>query len=338
MAFSGDGMTSLDMPALDNSLEFDNNLYLDFSGMQGQIAFNIVRGEVAVQAQTDGLKLSSPGQGQLQVGKVRIESDSRRGVADLMLGKGNFTIQHIALSDQQRGFDLAIRDVGIDAATYAEGSNINMLARYQLAAIEADNQLYGPIDVEFELTSISAEAMARIQENIKDMQRQQVPPEQQGMAIMGVFMSVMPAMLEQNPGMALKKFMLNTPQGRVEASLSLKVDNMSITDMGVSEKFLQKLVGDASLKIPESLLYQLMANTTRQQLMVELMKKQDEGAQIPGPEEIERLVEMQVTSQLEGIVGQGFLERQGTDLVAVASLKAGQLSVNGKVIQLPEMQ
>ncbi len=338
MAFSGDGTTRLDIPSLANTLELENNLFLDFSGLQGQIGFNVVNGQVSINAYTPGLRLSSPGQGELRIGKVQLESDSARGVADLMLGKGSFEIEHIAMNDWQRGFGLDVRNIAISAHTFAEAENVNVLASYSVDAFDVDKEHFGPVQIELELTSISAEAMARIQENIKDMQRQQLPPEQQGMAIMGVFMSVMPSLLEQNPGVSLKKFELNTPQGMIQASLSLKVDDMSITDMGVSDKFLQKLVGDASLQIPESLLRQLMSNSTRQQLLMELGKNQDESVELPDPESIEELVEQQVSAQLESLIGQGLLERRGLDLVTVANLKAGLLSINGKMIPLPAMQ
>ena len=338
MAFSGDGVTQLDIPPLADTLELENDLFLDFAGLQGQIEFNVVMGQVSVTAQTAGLRLSSPGQGELRLGQIQVESDSSRGIAGLMLGKGSFEIEQIAMHDWQRDFGLDVRNIAISAQTFAEAENINILASYSVAAIDIDKQRFGPAQLEIELTSISAEAMARIQENIQEMQRQQVPPQQQGMAIMGVFMSVMPSLLEQNPGMSLKKFELNTPQGMIQASLSLKVDDMSITDMGVSDKFLQKLVGDASLQIPESVLRQLMANSTRQQIQIELSKEQDEPVEMPAPEAIEQFVEQQVSAQLESLIGQGLLERKGLDLVTVASLKAGLLSVNGKMIPLPPMQ
>lgn len=337
IAFSGDGKTVVNLPALDKTLEIDNNLFLDFSGLQGQIDFNVVEGKIVIVADTDGLKLYSPGQGLLQIGKVKVKSDSSRGIADLMLGNGVFDIERFSMKDSQRDFQVNVENIIASADTYAEGSNVNLKANYKVGSILVNEERYGPVIFEMEFTSISAEAMARLQQSIQEMQQNQLPPEQQGMAVMGTLMSIMPAILEQNPGMEFKRIEVNTPQGAIKASLSIKADSVSITDIAASDKLFQKLLGDARMQVPETLVRQMLENVTRQQIMAGLASG-EQVIEMPDPEEIQTLVDQQVTAQLDGLIGQGFLERNNGNLVAVASLKSGLLSVNGKMIPLPAMQ
>lgn len=344
LAFSGDGKTLINLPALESPLELDNDMKMDFAGLEGQVEFNVVKGIVIATASSNGLKFYTSDQGELVIGKIHIDSDSRRGIADLMLGQGRFDVASVKIKDRLRGINVNLDKLSVSAKTEAEDEAINMQASYAVDAVDVDGQRYGPALVEVALDSVAAEAMARIQQGITEMQQQQVAPEQQGIAMMGVFMSVMPTILEQNPELALRKFEIKTPQGMIRANLSLKAQNMTIADINVADQFLQKLSGDASLQIPENLLRQMMANTSRQQLQAELMRQYESSAaeaphaELPDAQQIDSMVEQQVDNQLEFMISQGFLERRGSDLVALASLKAGLLSVNGKMVPIPGVQ
>ena len=344
LAFSGDGKTSINLPALESPLVLDNNMMMDFSGLQGQVEFNIVKGIVIATASSNGLKFYSSDQAELVIGKIQIDSDSRRGIADLMLGQGRFDVASVKIKDLRQGIDVNLNKLAVSAQTAAEDQAVNMLASYSVDAVHIDGQRYGPAFIEIAFDSVAAEAMARIQQGVTEMQQQQVAPEQQGIAVMGLFMSVMPALLEQNPKLALRRFEIKTPQGMIKANMSLRAENMTIADISVADQFVQKLVGDASLQIPEKLLRQMMTNTMRQQLQLELMRQLENSAadgpdtELPDPQQIELIVEQQVNNQLELMISQGFLERKDTDLVAIASLQAGLLSVNGNMIPIPGIQ
>lgn len=338
MAFNGDGKTSIDLPALTAPITFENNISLDFKGLQGQVDFNVIEGKVLAEATAEGLTFSSPGQGRLQLGKVILKSDSSRGIADLMLGKGEFTIDAVSMNDFKRDLNVQVSDIAISADAYEQNETVNMTAEYAVQSLVMNREHYGPAVIELELHSIAAEAMGRIQENLREMQQQHIPPEQQGMAMMGVFMSVLPALLERNPGFSLKKMEINTPDGKVLANLSLTADSMSIADISVADNMLKKLVGEASLQIPEKLLKKMMMSASRQEIYAQLLQQKKDTGEMPDISQVEQLVEQMATAQLDGLLAQGLLERKADDIVSVASLKEGHFSVNGQVLSLPGAQ
>jgi len=332
--FSGNGRTDLNIPALEKPLEIDQRLFLEFSGLEGLVDFNVIEGEITIDMQSDGLGITSPGQGKLVIGNIQVQSQSMRGIAGLMLGTGNFAIANVGLTDSQRDIQLEVEDISINANTFAVKNNINMLASYSVGKVIAGQQTYGPAVVEVELTAISAEALATIQENISELKSQPIAPQQQGMAMMGVVMSVLPALLEQSPAMALKKLEFNTPQGKVEANFSLKAEDMTVDDMDAADKLLAKLSGEAFIQIPEVLARQLMANNMRQNVQLALSNSE----KTMQPHEVDELVSNQVNAQLDGLIGQRLIERKGSSLVSVARLKAGILTINGQTLALPPLQ
>lgn len=334
IGFSGDGKTTLNIPAIDQPLAFENNFYLSFAGLQGEINFNLVKASLSLDIAGNGLEFYAPGQGRLTIGKLTGQSDSIRGTSGLMLGEGAVSVAAIKLSDLQRDFELSVEGLAVSAATTESDGALNMQARYQLNSVNSAEGVYGPAVIDFELASVDAEAVARIQENIQEMQQNNVAPQQQGMAMMGMVMSVLPAILERNPALALKKLEVKTPEGLVKASLFLKAESMTIADVSDANRMVQKLAGDASLQIPEKIVREMMLNNARQQILLSLSKDSDPIE----PAQLEELAEMSANSQLNALINQKFIERDGQYLVSVAALKAGLLSINGKTFPLPPMQ
>ena len=55
---------------------------------------------------------------------------------------------------------------------------------------------------------------------------------------------------------------------------------------------------------------------------------------MPTPGELQEMVEAAATEQLDQLLVQGLVEREGSDIATVASLSNGLLTVNGKTVPL----
>ena len=191
--------------------------------------------------------------------------------------------------------------------------------------------------LEDSIDSISAAAEARIQESLKEIKKNQEPPEQKGLAIMGTLMSVLPAMLEHNPEFAIDKLQVSTPQGDVKLNFTLRAQDMKVTDVSMPQSMLQKLVADARLEVPETLVRDALKQVALQQQLAGLQNQADQEEPIDF-EKINENADRQVNSQIEIAINQGFIEKKEGSLVSVASMKAVLLSVYGKPIPLPPVQ
>jgi len=336
ISFSGDGNTKIDLPKLSDPAELDKDLFMDFYGLAGEIDFNLVEGKIALNLAGDGLKLYSPGSGRLEVGKLSLASESVRTVNDLMLGGGDMSVEYFSVTDESSQLSVELDNLGLSASSSIDGSNVNMAASYRFDQLLVADERYGPAELEMEIVSLSAEVMARFQESVREMQQQKLPPQQQGLAMMGVMMSALPAFLEQNPGFRINKFELLTPQGQVSGSFSLAAEDMKVTDVSAAPLMLQKLVGDASVQVPEPLVKQMLMGISLQQAMNSL--NNSGNAEEVDMAALRSNIEQLTTERIEMLIRQGFVERKGNMLVSQAKLKAGLLSVNGKTIPLPQMQ
>jgi len=336
--FSGDGLTKINLPALEEPMKFDNKLLIGFSGLEGEVHFNSIKGNIDILLTSKGMDITSKGEGKLAIGAISLQSYAERGIEGILLGKGNFNIDSFMMNDFKRGLNLNINNIKVQTNTYAVNKNINMLANYEVEALIIDEVKYGPANLEIELTSVSAEAMARIQENVKELQRNKIKPEEMGVAFMGSVMSVLPAVFEQNPTVSINKLEIVTPEGTSKLEFSLKANNMTVVDLSTGPKFLNKLIADASIQVPEVLVKKILSQSVRQRITAALASEDKEIDALA----LEELVAQQVEIQLGGFLTQGFIEKNEanieTYITSRASLKEGLLNVNGKVLPLPVAQ
>jgi uncharacterized protein YdgA (DUF945 family) len=322
---------------LSEAKQLDDELMLDFKGLSGEVNFNTVKGNISITLSGDGLSVYSPGKGRLDINRYQLSSDSNRGINDLMLGNGDFVIDRLAFKDDETDIAVELNNLKIGANTSARDEVLDLEVQYSFDRLQVADQQYGSALLEISFDSISAAAVAKIQESIKEMQQNQVPPEQQGMAMLGTFMSVLPAMLEHNPGFAIERLQVSTPQGDVKFSFSLRSQDMKVTDVSLPQTMVQKLVGDASLEVPETIVRDALKQMALQQQLAALQNQDDAEEEIDFVK-IDEMADMQVNSQIDMALSQGFIEKKGGSLVSVASMKAGLLSVNGKTIPLPQVQ
>ena len=335
--FNSDGHTRINMPALTQARQLNDDLMLDFKGLSGDIQFNTVNGTIVMTLTGEGLSVYSPGKGRLDINRYQLNSDSARGINDLMLGSGDFSIDRVTFNDNETAFGMELNNFQVEAITSARDEVLDLKVTYSLDRLKVADQEYASALLEVSFDSISAAAVARIQESLKEMQQNQVPPEQQGMAIMGTFMSVLPAMLEHNPEFAIDKLQVSTPQGDVKLNFTLRAQDMKVTDVSMPQSMLQKLVADARLEVPETLVRDALKQVALQQQLAGLQNQADQEEPIDF-EKINENADRQVNSQIEIAINQGFIEKKEGSLVSVASMKAGLLSVNGKTIPLPPVQ
>jgi uncharacterized protein YdgA (DUF945 family) len=98
---------------------------------------------------------------------------------------------------------------------------------------------------------------------------------------------------------------------------------------------MEKLAAEASLRIPEKLFRRLLGQQIRLQI-AQLQQAEKISTDLTA-EQLDKLVADQVDGQLQQLVRQGVLERDGEYLATVARFSDGLLTVNGKTIPLAQL-
>jgi uncharacterized protein YdgA (DUF945 family) len=149
-------------------------------------------------------------------------------------------------------------------------------------------------------------------------------------------------LLAGNPEFRLDPLQVNTPDGLIEGSFLAKLDGVRGEDFQQPQRLLDKTTAQARLRLPEVLLqgvirdwarrqFEAIASSTRPEGVAE-----DEATPALDPQELDRQAETMAQQQLEALVQQQLVVRQGDAIVTVARYGGGLLTVNGKTVALPD--
>lgn len=334
LMFSGDGQTILEMPAFTEPLLLDDGVTrVSFYGLSGNIDFNVVKGTLSTNLSSDGLSVQEADKGNLAIGKISMVSEGARGIEDLMMGSGSFKIERISFAEPASFIDFDLENIEIAADTSESGETIGLTALYAVEKLRFGDLNFDNARLELELSSLNARALAQIQQSMQEMQ-QNLPadPQQQGMLIMAEMMKALPTLLKDDPGFAIKTLQITTPEGQVRADFSLQSRGMTIVDLNDPLKLVAKLNGSASVLVPETMVREMLTQSTRQELMAGLAR--NDSTELT-EEQINELANMQVDIQINSFVEQNLIQRDGSNLRASASIRDSQVKVNGKPFAMP---
>ncbi len=151
------------------------------------------------------------------------------------------------------------------------------------------------------------------------------------MAVLGALAGSGQALMESNPKLVIDPLRLQTREGLMEGRFSIQPVGLELGDVNDLMTLLSKLVAEASLKMPEPLYHKLFIH----QMELQFRQQLKEGEQLPDDPEWNARLAAAAERQLNGLLLQGVLERDGDRLVTEATLSDSLLTVNGKMIPLP---
>jgi uncharacterized protein YdgA (DUF945 family) len=225
----------------------------------------------------------------------------------------------------------------VEAESTVNEALVTATVRYQLDRLEVDGGVYGPAEVRLGLGNLPPEALLRIQQSVEEINAQQLPDEQKGMALLSVLMGNAPALLKGDPLVTIDKLSIQTPDGLVAGKLSLQSIGLEWKEIGNAPAVLGKLVADASLQMPKRLFTLLL----RQKVEADLLRQFEQvrlinpDTKLPSAAELAEMSTALTEQQVNQWLGQEILVEQGDIIATRVTLADGLLSVNGKTIPLP---
>ena len=268
--------------------------------------------------------------------QLTLESQTASGLSGLRLGSGRLGVKRIDYADPKGGATVTVDSFGLSGGAREEGDNLAFDASYTLERVAVGEENYGPAELQIGFGNISAAATLRLQQGVREVQRKKLPQQQQGLAMLGMFMEVAPDLLRANPSISIKRLFVKTPHGVIEGGLSLVADGLQLDELGSMQALLRKIDADASIQLPEKLLRRALEMQAREKIRehMEMRKKMGESSDTPSEQEIKALARGMIEDRLEKLMEQGLLVRDGIYLAADAELSGGLVSVNGKTIPI----
>lgn len=312
-----------------------------FLGLNGSIDFDLEVEKALFSAQSPGIRVQQEDRILAEVTGISLDSQTWRGQSGLMLGKGLFRVDRVVADDPDLGDRVEMQGLLLQAES-AEGGERNDLVtvavEYHLKSLRLQGKEYTDGRLRLELDRLYAPVLVQIQKTTEQIQSQQLSEAETGLAMMSLLMNRAPDLLQRDPSITLEPIRLTTPSGLAEAGLSLRSRGLTLADFSNQQTLLRKIEARASLRLPETLFQRFLLQQNSVQLEQQMMARQQ--AQDKAPEavdqaELKRRATQMTDAQLKQWLEQGLLKREETEIVMLAELAGGRLTVNGKEIPLP---
>jgi uncharacterized protein YdgA (DUF945 family) len=136
----------------------------------------------------------------------------------------------------------------------------------------------------------------------------------------------LPALVNAEPVIKINDMSVESPMGRfalkVDSRITGKWDDMLLHNPALLATM---ITADIDASVPRGIVVSAMQDNVRRAVLAQ--NAANDGKM--NPEEIDELVQQSVGQQLSGLLGQGYLKENGTQLETRVEYNAGRLQING---------
>ncbi len=306
----------------------------DWMGMNSTTQMSSDMGKVKGDIVIDGMTMTKDDT-KVTLGKVSSDFNLHQTPAGLYLGDAQFSLPT---------FDVMVKDkkmFEISEFTVSSDSDIQdklFSTHFNLAvkSVIANGLNYGPGVLEVSLRNLDAEILADINKQATAMQNGTDAERQKAMMAM---LPELPKLFNKGAEFEVSKLSLKIPEGLIEGNLLV---SLPPGDSSNPFELIQKIQGNAMLKMPKILVKQLMQQSVLQQMskqpdmqqaLIQQMQSTQQASQPQAtqpPPSQEQLAGMQADKQIGAMEQNGLIRSQDSDYVTEVKLEQGKFSVNGK--------
>ncbi len=303
----------------------------DWMGMTSSTSMSSNLDKVSGDVVITGLNIAKDDT-RVTMGKATSEFDLHQTPGGLYLGDASFTLPSfdVTVKDQQMfGFS----ELVLSSSSDIEDHLFNTHFTAELNSLFANGQSYGPAEFEVSLRNLDADVLSKINQQATAMQNGTDAERQQAMMAL---LPELPKLFSKGAEFEISKLNVKLPQGTVDGSLLVSLPKSDNTN---PFELIQKVQGNAKLRVPTVVVKQLMQQSVMQQmakqpemqqaLVAQLQSNDPAKANQPAPTP-EQLAAMQTDKQIATLEQSGLITTDGTDYVIEVALDQGKFSINGK--------
>lgn len=329
VGFLGSATTSIRVPARQLPLE---NGTLETSPIEGELQFGAGDRIAVGWLSVPSLRARGPDGAVGELAGLEVTANVRSDPAGVPLGEWRVAVERMAFEVPAEAKAFALAALEVSGSSELRDGAIDVAADYRLGSVTAEGETYGPFDLRLAARRLAADALALIQAAGQEAAAAGATPEERSEALGIALLANADTLLAKDPSFAVEHLTLELPAGRVAASLEVRAVGLRVAELRDPAAALQRVEGKAALRLPAAVLDTLLRQQGRQQLAA--LAEQQAEAEQPSAEEVEKLAGEYATRQVEVLVAQQLLVRDGGDVTASAELRNGLLTLNGKSIPI----
>ncbi|WP_028388202.1 YdgA family protein [Legionella fairfieldensis] len=273
----------------------------------------------------------------------------RKNEYGLYLGDASLSFPSLTvMSGDKKLFELGQFDIQSD--TNIEEGLFSSHFKTSLEKLLTNDKTYGPGHLEVAIRNLDAAVLVKINEQVNQLQQGTDAERQQALLTM---LPELPKLFSKGAEFEVPEVNVVLPEGTIEGNLLISLPK---ADVGNPFELLQKIQGNGKLKVPASVVKNVLTESIKQKLLAppppqtiqqgivqQMQQQQTNQAVVSGATvnsapttavvnvaEVMQQAATEADKQLASMVESGILSLQGSDYVVEMSLNQGQLTVNGK--------
>lgn len=256
----------------------DNGDQVEWDGMVSSVSVSSNIRNVEGNLMINGAKLIKNNL-QATLGQLKGEYEFHQTKSGLYLGEASLSLPSFVVMENKQAL-LDIEKFDVSSSSNINNDLFRSTLKISLNKIIAKDKTYGPGVLEIDLSNLDAQVLADVNQTITKIQQGSNSDSERQQALIAL-LPQLPKLLAKGAKFEVSKLSFVLPQGVIEGNLSVSLPNGS---SGNPFQLLQKLVGQASLRIPVSVVrtielidvtQKLLSQSSLQQAMIEQLKKND---------------------------------------------------------------
>lgn len=272
-------------------------------------------------------------EGTVTIGGIRGRFDLNEVLPRLYVGKNKVTFDGLTLSQANAADgdirDLRMKDLAITLDSTYENSLVGCRELVELAEVTVDGDTFGPSVFDLEIKNLDGQALSEFQEQLQEVYRgmQSSNPEEQLVQLVPLYLQLFDRLLAGKPELNIHRLHLASPRGNLGGSGHLRFVGDGGASLGDMAALSSRIEAGFELEIHERLVRSLLGANMKNSL------EQDEASGLSAAE-VEQQLEQAVDSEIEALLAQNFVVREGDKLKGTAGFKEGVLTLNGETLPL----
>ncbi|OGR32757.1 MAG: hypothetical protein A2005_04965 [Desulfuromonadales bacterium GWC2_61_20] len=253
------------------------------------------------------------------------------------VGKNAFKLSacRVSMSNPETGEqnNFELKGLDVRSSSSCDGKLVQMEQAMTFAGLTMDGQTYGPGVLEIELRNLDGEGLSTYQQQILEVfgKSDTTSLDQLALQFLPVYSQLLAKMAEGNPQLNIRRLHFVAPQGEIDGQLLVSFNGGKEVSQDDPAALMQRVEASTELAIHERLVQLIAINSAEGQL-----KRARETGNLPqlSDAELAGMARQQASAQVEALLAQNLVVRDGDKLKTTASFRQGELVVNGQNMPL----
>lgn len=316
-------------PAASGEFTDKETVAVEWKGMQGTVWQNATRDRATFNMTLPGMVVSpvktEPSDESASISNIQYAGDLYKGESGFWHGKATGSIDGIDVNftpEMAEPFAMQIKTIEVKGEQNENNGLVNASGVMTSKSIKVNDFEVTNATYDVAIENLDAKAMQAWQQTAQQMMQSNDPTADP----MAGLSEHLPALFNAHPTIRINDLSVDSPMGRFAFKLNTSITGEWNDMLLENPAMLAGMVkADLDANVPRSVVVGALQQQVRNSIVTQAAINEVEMTE----EEIDNAVEQSVNQQLTGLIAQGFIKENATQLESRVEYEAGKLLVNG---------